>query len=178
MKLLTTVLGVALLTGCTLAPVEPVAPLEPVQLETVYTADGFTQTEIYDSVRQWFALVFRSANAVIQYEDKSTATIIGKGSVPYTCVKGIECVYGTDKDRLEFTIRVDTKDGKLKVTYENLVYYRPAHIGEFSGSYYKESRTNINPASAAAILNIGTLNSLSTDLVDKIKSKKLVKDNW
>lgn len=81
--LLIGVLGIsAVLSGCATTPQ---SPSEPVKFEKVYQIDGLNQAQIYDGARQWFATAFRSANAVIQYEDKATGSIIGKGNMPYRC---------------------------------------------------------------------------------------------
>ncbi|MFX9397393.1 DUF4468 domain-containing protein, partial [Acinetobacter baumannii] len=87
----------------------PQQPSEPVKFEKVYQIDGLNQAQIYDGARQWFAVAFASANAVIQYEDKASGTIIGKGNMRYPC-SGMECLAMTGNERVDFTVRVDTKD--------------------------------------------------------------------
>ncbi len=76
------------LAGCATTPQQP---SEPVKFEKVYQIDGLNQAQIYDGARQWFAVAFASANAVIQYEDKASGTIIGKGNMRYPC-SGMECL--------------------------------------------------------------------------------------
>ncbi|MFV4924756.1 DUF4468 domain-containing protein [Acinetobacter baumannii] len=74
--------------------------------------------------------VFKSANNVIQYSDKSTGSIIGKGNIPYPCDGFIDCgAFGNDK--VNFTIKIDTKENKARVTINdvtrtNLTYVQGA----------------------------------------------------
>lgn len=162
-----------LLTGC--ATVPP-TPQEPVKLENVYTIENLSQDRIYDGTRQWFATAFKSANAVIQYEDKKAGTIIGKATTKYMCAGLGECLMGTTNDVLEFTIRVDTKDGRLRVAFSDLVYFRPAHSS--GGTYYNDSRKSISPNSEAARLNVPKLDHAVKDMVSKINTQQKVNTEW
>lgn len=163
----------SLLTGC--ATVPP-TPQEPVKLENVYTIEKLTQDQIYDGVRQWFATAFKSSNAVIQYEDKKAGTIIGKSNTKYTCSSIGECFMATTNDVLEFTIRVDTKDGRVRVAFSDLVYFRPAHYS--GGTYFNDYRKVVSPDSEAARLNIPKLDNAIQDMVSKISTQQKVNADW
>ena len=163
----------SLLTGC--ATVPPI-PQEPVKLENVYTIEKLNKDQIYDGTRQWFAMAFKSANAVIQYEDKKAGTIIGKANTKYTCAGLGECLMGTTNDVLEFTIRADIKDGRVRVAFSDLVYFRPAHT---SGSTrYNDYRKPILPNSEAARLNVPKLDKAVQEMVVKINSQQKVNNEW
>jgi hypothetical protein len=167
------VLGSSLLTGCATTP--PV-PKEPVKLENIYTIENLTKDQIYDGTRQWFAIAFNSANAVIQYEDKKAGTIIGKASTKYTCAAIADCLLGTTNDKLEFTIRVDTKDNRVRVAYSDLVYFIPAHTS--GGTYFNDSRRPISPDSDAARMNVPKLDKAVQDMVNKIATQQKVNADW
>ena len=81
-KLLISGVVVSSLYGCATTPQQPV---EQVKFEKIYPMGELKQAQVYDGARQWFATAFRSANAVIQYEDKATGSIIGKGNMQYRC---------------------------------------------------------------------------------------------
>lgn len=171
--LLTTFLTAVVLTGCATTPQ---LPQEPVKLEHIYTIEKLSQEQIYNGARQWFSTAFVSSKAVIDYEDKAAGTIIGKASTQYTCAGISECLTGTTNDRLEFTIRVDTKDQKVRVTYSDLTYFRPAHR---SGNInYPDTRREVTPNSNAARLNVAKLDAAVQNLVNKVSSHEKTNNNW
>ncbi|KJV38185.1 DUF4468 domain-containing protein [Acinetobacter brisouii] len=150
-------------------------PSAPAKFEKIYAIDGLNQSQIYDGARQWFAIAFRSANAVIQYEDKATGTIIGKGNMQYPCT-GFECMGMTGKEHVDFTVRVDTKDGKIRVGYEDLVYSAPAHLN--SGILMPAVSYPIRDTSKSKTAVIAKLDILSSEMVGKIKSQQKVNSDW
>jgi hypothetical protein len=106
-----------LFTGC--ASQQPVAQSDMMYQEVV-ELDGKSQTEIYNSVLQALATMFNSSKAVIQYQDKDTGKIIGKGNVDvtYTIIPVTTC----------FTITIETKDNKMRVTFTDL-YVNDSTLG-------------------------------------------------
>ncbi|MBU3085758.1 DUF4468 domain-containing protein [Acinetobacter seifertii] len=172
-KLLATGLLSLGLVGCATTPQQP---SEPVKFEKVYQIDGLKQGQIYDGARQWFATAFRSANAVIQYEDKTTGSIIGKGNMPYRCSGFADCMTVTAGDRVDFTVRVDTKDGKMKVSYDNLTHYKPVQV--ISGVRYSETNRTITENYPSAKIIMDELNKSSDQMAEKIKTQQKVNADW
>ena len=159
------------LVGCATTPQQP---SEPVKFEKVYQIEGLNQAQVYDGARQWFATAFRSANAVIQYEDKTTGSIIGKGNMQYRCSGFADCMTVTAGDRVDFTVRVDTKDGKMRVSYDNLSHYKPAQV--ISGVRYNETNRPITENYPSAKIIVDELNKSSDEMAEKSKhSKKLMR---
>jgi len=97
---------------------------EEMKTEKVYDVPGFKRDQIFTSSRMWIAENFRSAKAVIEYENKDEGTIIGNGNIKYPC-KNIECLAKADW-RVSFTMRVDTKDDKFRLTFTNVHLTWPA----------------------------------------------------
>lgn len=159
--------------GCATTPQQP---LEPVKFEKVYQMDGLNQAQVYDGARQWFATAFKSANAVIQYEDKATGSIIGKGNMQYRCSGFADCMTVTGGDRVDFTVRVDTKDGRMRVSYDNLTHYKPAQL--ISGVRYNESNTPITDSKPSAKLIVDALNNSSDEMAEKVKTQQKLNSNW
>src|SRR5665647_1743863 len=61
-------------------------PINPKTQKIEYTDlvkvdSTLTSDELYTRARSWFATAFKSANNVIQMEDKSSGIIIGKGTI-------------------------------------------------------------------------------------------------
>lgn len=161
------------MSGCATTPQQP---SEPIKFEKVYTMDNLKQTQVYDGARQWFATAFRSANAVIQYEDKSTGSIIGKGNMAYRCGGFADCMTATPSDRVDFTVRVDTKDGKMRVSYDNLTHYQPSHM---SGTVrIQESNHPIIETAPSAKIILNELNQSADSMAEKIKTQQKVNADW
>lgn len=86
--------------------------------DRVVEVPGASKDKIYDGTRIWIAENFRSAKAVLEYENKESGTLIGNGNIKYPC-QGMDCIAKSDWST-HFTMRVDTKDGKFKVAFSNL----------------------------------------------------------
>lgn len=160
------------LVGCATTPKQPV---ESAKFEKIYQLDRLNQAQVYDGARQWFAVAFQSANAVIQYEDKATGTIIGKGNMRYPC-SGMECLAMTGNERVDFTVRVDTKDGRMRVGYDNLTYSAPSRMS--SGIMIPAQNYPIIESRKSAPLIIGNLNKFSDEMAEKIRTQQKVNAEW
>lgn len=91
----------------------------------VYEAPGFTKEQLFVASRMWIAQNFKSAKAVIEYESKDEGTIIGNGNMTYPCGGGFSCMLKADW-RVPFTMKVETKDGKVRLTFTNIHLAWPA----------------------------------------------------
>ena len=92
--------------------------------EQVYEVPDQTRDQVFSAARMWIAENFKSAKAVIEYENRDEGTIIGNGVVQYPC-KGMACMLKADWT-VPFTMRVDTKDGKFRLTFTNIHLAWPA----------------------------------------------------
>ena len=120
-KLLRGILMVCLMVGF-MVGCAGMQPATETRIEKVIQVQGHKKDFIYDSVRMWIAEYFKSAKRVIEYEDKKTGTIIGNGTIKYPC-QGIECMAeGVQNWITLFTMRVDVKDDKFRITFMNLNY--------------------------------------------------------
>jgi hypothetical protein len=86
--------------------------------EVVYTEivkiDSTDSKELYVKAHEWFANTFNSAQNVVQLDDKDAGTIIGKGVFEFD--ETVMVVW------VNFTIEIQTKDGKYKYTLSNFIY--------------------------------------------------------
>lgn len=87
----------------------------------VVKMDSVKKEELYLRANQWFAKSYKSANNVIQLNDKQAGQIIGKG-VEKVDTKYND-VYGTTN--LHYTITISLKDGRYKYDISQL-YYHPS----------------------------------------------------
>ncbi|HDY87340.1 MAG TPA: DUF4468 domain-containing protein [bacterium] len=71
--------------------------------------------ELYKLSNEWMAKTFKSSKAVIQYQDKEEGVIVGKG---FTSVKYLGYV------DTYFTMTIEVKDEKLRVTLEDIYLHQ------------------------------------------------------
>lgn len=123
--------SVIALTGC--AAMQPVSEADKT-IEQITEAPNFTKDQIFTGSKIWIAENFKSAKAVIEYENKEEGVIIGNGSTSYPC-SGMECLQaGAATDwKLNFTMRIDAKDNKFRTTFSNLSIYKPSTYNQYSG---------------------------------------------
>src|ERR1700754_3807169 len=61
----------------------PQLPIDSVTKQITYKAivevPGISANDIYSRAREWFATAFKSANSVLQMDDKISGKLIGKG---------------------------------------------------------------------------------------------------
>lgn len=107
--------AVTLLSGC--AGMQPVTETDRT-VDAVFEVPGASKDQIFSATKIWIAENFRSAKAVIEYENKEEGTLIGNGSTSYPC-GGLDCVAKHDWT-VPFTMRVDMKDQKFKLTFSNI----------------------------------------------------------
>ena len=91
--------------------------------EVVQTVDTtMTKNQIYSLANEWFALNFKSANDVLQLQDKESGKLIGKG---YTQINVIVNKRGktSSEGPMSFTFIVFCKDGRYKIIVSNVLYY-------------------------------------------------------
>ena len=67
--------------------------------------------ELYQRSKLWFVEVFKSANDVIQLDDKENGVIVGKGFFKTTWVLN---EYITITANIQMTITINTKDGRYR----------------------------------------------------------------
>lgn len=120
-KLIISILFVLLIVGCA-----GLKPVEDTTIERIVNAAGFSKEQIYDGTKIWIAQNFRSAKAVLEYENKEDGTIIGNGSIPYPR-RMVDA-------KVPFTMRVDIKEGKFRLTFTNLQVSWDAHYSVWSGA--------------------------------------------
>lgn len=100
-------------------------------VERIIEAPGFSQDEIYNGTKIWIAENFKSAKSVLEYENKEDGTLLGNGSILYPCV-GLQCI-STANWKVPFTMRVDTKDQKFRLTFTNINIAWPSSYNSIIG---------------------------------------------
>ena len=95
--------------------------------KTVALDSSFNKNLLFLNAKKWFANYYKSANAVIQLDDKENGVIIGKGNFDANYTPS--ALFGLNYTVLvRNVVEINVKYGKYK--YE---------IRDFSGSYYASS---------------------------------------
>jgi hypothetical protein len=98
----------------------------------IVNVDSINSKELYVRAHTWFANTFKSAQSVIQLDDKDAGKIIGKGFIqvvtPFKA--GIEGTIGF-VGNVYFTLDIQTKDGKYKYVLSNFSYVHSNTNTEF-----------------------------------------------
>lgn len=110
----------------------------PVEKVEIIDAAGLGQKIIYNKSRQWFSEHYVSGESVVDYEDAAAGTVIGKG---YSSI-GSDFL-GVIGYKIRYSIRVDTKDGKLRVTTKVLQHLNSDNSSIYDISFVTKSREDL-----------------------------------
>lgn len=148
-----------------------------------------TKNEIYSYIKLFVGTYWKSANTVVQNDDKEGGNIILKGSIQKK-VKFFMVYYTYDYD---YTIIFKFKDNKYKITINN-VYCSNARastrdgytekIEPFEGDNCPETGTFRHPGpSEDEIIPMmdslrKDLNSIVVDFINSMKQAETKKDDW
>lgn len=138
----------------------------------VFETPGHSKDIQYEKVKIWIAQNFKSAKQVLEYDNKIEGTIIGNGITKYPC-EGIECI-GRGDYTVPFTMRVDMKDDKFRLSFSNLRISWPA----------KTDTLGFHPANDFEMWQQGDYDKIKPVLLtfgDEIKAsltKEVMSDKW
>ncbi len=100
----------------------------------VIEVPGATKNELYARGKVWFANAFKSAQNVIQADDKEAGLVVGKGWAQTY----ITIIFTPASEKLWYTVKLSFKDGKYRYAITDFM---------FKGSV---SKYNMNPTPYAA----------------------------
>lgn len=156
MRYLMAVLCAGLLVMAAGCAVEPALPESALRVEQVVQLPGKNQQQVYLGVKMWLAQTFRSAKAVIELDDPQNGVVVGNGNIAYACLTG--CMGKTDW-RVAFTMRIEMKDQKARVTFTGLRILIPPQAGIHGPMdnpvYAQSDMDNIKPALLALADSMG-----------------------
>jgi len=132
---------------------------------SIVEVSGQSQDEIFNKTRQWFSDYFVSGKSVVDYEDHKTGVIIGKGIANY----GSD-TFGIITYSVDYTIRIDTKDGKFKVTTKII-----KHTNTDLNQTYPVFVFYDNERETSAVAH---LDKLVNDIRAYVMTPKSKKSNW
>lgn len=143
-----------------------------VNLEKIVAVRSFTKNQIFDQTKIYIAENFKSAKAVVEYENKETGIIIGNGRIPFPTDGGMQAVALKDWTTA-FTMRVDIKEERFRCTFSNIAIEWPATYGAYGhpaggrSIFYEQEFERVSNA----------LLSIPLEIERSIKRSK-TKDSW
>lgn len=103
-------IGLVIFCGCA-GTYEKITP-EQARFEKIYQTN-IPKDKIYEKCLQWIAQYFKSAKAVLEYQDKEAGKIIGNGTTNILNVM-VEIP-------VTFTMEITIKEGKFRIVFDNLI---------------------------------------------------------
>ncbi len=92
---------------------------EPIGFEKIIKVDSVKNNIIYNGLKEWIGMNYRSAKSVIEVDDKEAGLIIisprtdySIGKLQYMCYEG----------SIKYTIKFQVKDGRFKVVITNFIH--------------------------------------------------------
>lgn len=118
-------------------PVDPTTKL--ITYEEVIEVSGVSKADLYRRAYEWLAKIYRSANDVIQLNDKGAGQLVAQGLVR---------VYskGRDAGVVRHTLTLYIKDGRYKYILTNLAHETSAQPGFYSGGPLEQSEAKLYPS--------------------------------
>jgi len=108
--LIVAIAGIMLAACATYGKVNPA----DLQSEKIFQVPNLSKDEIFERSKMWIARNFKSAKAVIEYENKEKGTIIGNGAVSTSINMGLSPITAT------FTMQEDIKSGRVRLKIDNV----------------------------------------------------------
>jgi len=129
----------------------PAAP-EDTELQAVIEVPAQSKDQLFARTLAWMAESFVSSKAVIELQDKENGKIIGHGRTSFSSMGLVEIP-------CDYTLIVDVKDEKVRLTFNNFVgqwgKYRNEPYPVAEAGHARQIKQNLNslPASLQAYLN-------------------------
>jgi|26BtaG_2_1085354.scaffolds.fasta_scaffold10645_2 opacity protein-like surface antigen len=143
------------------------------QYQKIVEIPNTKQDLIYDGSKQWFAKNFNDSNSVIKYDNAETGSIIGKGSMVFKCIEeSLTCYsYTQSKTTLRFTVKVDSKDNRARISFEDLTLNQPRAVnaGVVSPESNRVPQFQLEVDSVKNMLDT-TANSLANEVKQSVSS--------
>ena len=89
------------------------------EIQKIYPTEGVAKDTIFNKTKIWLAENFKNSVAGTALSDPNTGTLICKGAMPLPCGTDFRCA-GVRGDDLIYTMKIEARDGRFRITYSNL----------------------------------------------------------
>ena len=97
----------------------------PLEYQKIVSVEGVGADDLYSRAREWFVESFADSESVLEIEDSDSHVLMGKGMFNYRSCIFSGTVKGGYAGRIRFTIRVETKDGRARLTLSQFTHETP-----------------------------------------------------
>jgi hypothetical protein len=104
------ILAISILAGCAIVKMVSIEPYQK-----IVTANGKSKSDLYFLVNQWMVETFRSAPAVIEFQDKDYGSITGK-CILTSVIHSDHTVYFDKIYTFKAIITLDCRDNAVRLT--------------------------------------------------------------
>lgn len=134
----------------TLFLILPITALSQVEVEHddleyvgVIEVQDVSASDLYERSKVWFATRYRSANDVLQYDNRETAQIIGKANLAYdpSFLSGRDGVIGF----VRYEVTITSRDGRFRYEFKNFYHEPTGYRGAYSVGILTTSDDHPNP---------------------------------
>lgn len=148
-------------------------------IEFVLEAPDQSKDQLFSASKSWIAETFVSGKAVIDDADKDSGRIIAKGRIEKPCA-GIQCAMGYGGRLISFTLRIDTKNGKIRTTYTNPTIIIPPTNSSLFGTTYISGSPETERALFRGDVDVvkQAFKTLSDDLQHYVVKETAAKKDW
>lgn len=95
-------------------------------IEVVIDVPGKNKNQIFSAAKSWVAETSMARMSTVD-SDKDSGRIVVKGNGDMPCEGGMDCMLHKDY-LIRFTLRIDSKDAKFKMTFLDLIIVPPTSI--------------------------------------------------
>jgi len=134
-KILTSAILLSLTTYTPVSAMQNNTSAANITSQQVIELPTLSKQQIFERSKQWMARTFVSSKQVIQYESLPEGKIIAKGSVGFIGYY-TSTLFGPDQGeecQSRFTMTEDIKDGKARITYDQIMEPECPAVGGFNG---------------------------------------------
>lgn len=85
----------------------------------VIKVENKSKSDIYSGLRAWVAKYYRSAQSVIQMDDRESGVIIVKALFPYNFGK---MMYAAYEGKVDYTLKLQARDGRFRAEMDNFIH--------------------------------------------------------
>lgn len=103
-----------------------IVPIDERKVEKIIEFPGKNKELLYDEILIWIMKVFNDAESFINYKDKETGIIIGKGETNF---KWTSFVGSALPHICYYTMQIDIKDEKIRIQFYDLMGTMPDGAG-------------------------------------------------
>lgn len=109
------VLLLAIWGGCASSPELEPAPAEDLFFQKIISVPGYARDDLFEGAKAWVKS-FSNSLDLIQFSNRPQGIIMAKTAIPHERYSNFK---GTEQFELRFTLIVEAKDGKIRVTFKN-----------------------------------------------------------